>query len=395
VSNGVRLAARIQPLDPILFGDNRSARAGEDHTLSDQDPAPSTLYGALGARIALCLGASVHEWDRARPVLGEHAPDLATHDSERSALEGYALLDPEGRMWFPRPLHFRVEATHGRWFALPLLVPAGETASVPSSLGFERRLVPAVASGEESLPAEVEDDLFVDESLLAEILAGEAGAASPLSSSVRGRDSFFRVEVRAGLGMANALNTAGEGLLFTRPYRRFAQAIDRGDGWRGAGFIAWYRVRDLAASDPASWNGPGFLGGDRRRARIAFEIAPERPLGRVLEAVCAAAPESRGWLAYLLTPAVAPAGPLAFEGRKPVAAAIGKPLHVSGWNARDGGPRPLLTLLPAGSVLFFSWDPGLGAGERGNWISERWLAAIDGGGYGASGFGRLLIGVWK
>jgi hypothetical protein len=390
---GVRLAARIEPIDPLLFGDSRSARSGEDHTLTDQDPAPSTLYGAIGARIAHCLQATVGAWDRARPVLGEFTPDLSAEDPDRAALEGYALLDTDGRAWFPRPLYFRVEETNGQWFALPPMLPGDEATGVPSSLPFSLRLAPAAGRDEDASPAEVETELFVDESLLAGILACEVGAGQALSSSARRRESFFRPEVRAGVGMTNDLNTAGEGLLFTRPYRRFAGGIDRRDGWRAAGFRAWYRVRDLDGHDPAAWSGIGFLGGDRRRTRLAFELAQEEPLGRVLRAVCAAAPASRGWLAYLLTPAVASGEPVTFEGRRPVAAAVGRPLHASGWNARDGSPRSLLTLLPAGSVFFFPWDDDLAAGERGRWISERWLSALAGG-YGASGFGRLLIGVW-
>jgi hypothetical protein len=69
---------------------------------------------------------------------------------------------------------------------------------------------------------------------------------------------------------------------------------------------------------------------------------------------------------------------------------------VSGWAAAaaEPGPRPLLALLPAGSVFFFKWqddeqDPEL----RSAWLREHWLAPLSPE-YAAAGFGRILTGVW-
>jgi hypothetical protein len=392
---GVRLAVRIEPLDPLLFGDNRSARAGEDHALADQDPSPATLYGAIGARIAGCLGARRRsDWEnRAARVLGPFAKDLAD-DSERAELRGYALADPDGELWFPRPLHAPIGERRGgrrELVAMPRLRPAEPDDVAASSLTYPRRLSAGAAAA--PLGAEeVEDELLVAPRLLQEILAGAELAVGDLSLLVRSRESFFRAETRAGLGMDNSRNAAAEGLLFTRPYRRFGGAARGGRGWAGAGYLAWYEVRDLGDEDLAVWSGNGFLGGDRRRARLGFERAPERPLGDLLEEVLTRAEASRGYFAYLLTPAVA-GQPVALGGREPVAAAVGRPWPASGWDQAAGGPRPLVTLLPAGSVFFYEWEPGIGAEAKRSRIAGSWLAPLAGG-YGKSGFGRVLIGVW-
>jgi len=101
------LEIRIDPLDPLLFGDNRSARAGEDHGQLDQDPSPTTFYGAVGARIASELGALGRgsEWSRAEPVLGPFTQELDAGARDRSQLLGIAYRDPEGELWFPKPAH--------------------------------------------------------------------------------------------------------------------------------------------------------------------------------------------------------------------------------------------------------------------------------------------------
>jgi len=47
-----RYKVNLMPIEPILFSDNRSARAGGDHLIRDQNPSPHAIYGAIGAYIA-------------------------------------------------------------------------------------------------------------------------------------------------------------------------------------------------------------------------------------------------------------------------------------------------------------------------------------------------------
>lgn len=395
------LQVRLEPVDPMLFGDNRSARAGEDHALTDQDPSPATLYGAIGARIASHLGARGRaSWNRAEPVLGKFEPDLGHGSPDRAELRGYAATDTDGRLWFPRPLHFRVSVSQrGRSrIAFPSLRPIGaeeaERERGLSSLGFPHRLT--AGEPESSIFEEDDGELLVSESRLGEILASpERTLPGDLSSSIRTRSDFYAAEMRLGLAMDNAANRNLEGRFFSRPYRRYLGGFGIAEpAWRSAGFLAWYKVLDLAGQSPSEWSGIGFFGGDRRRVRLDF--TPEAsPLARVRDQVLAAVPGSLGFIVYLLTPAVDEGGGgVRLDGEAPIAAAVGRMAHASGWNSADSSPRPILTLIPAGSVYFFEWPAGGSEESRREWIERHWLAPLSEG-YRNSGFGRILLGVWR
>jgi CRISPR type III-B/RAMP module-associated protein Cmr3 len=395
------LQVRLEPVDPMLFGDNRSARAGEDHTLSDQDPSPATLYGAIGARIASRLGARGRStWNgQAKAVLGSFEPDLGQGSPDRAELCGYAGTDVDGRLWFPRPLHFRVSGSQrgGSRITLPALRPVGaaeaEREKGLSSLSFPRRL--HAPEAESSLFEEDDGELLVDESRLGEILASpESTPLGDVGPSVRTRAGFYAPEPRLGLAMDNAANLNLEGRFFSRPYRRYLSGFGLLEpAWRSAGFTAWYRVRELAGQSLEDWNGLGFFGGDRRRVELAF--APEAaPLARLRDQVLAAVPGSLGFVTYLLTPAVDEGHGVRLEGTSPFAAAVGRPVYTSGWNSAEASPRPILTLIPAGSVYFFAWPAGGSEESRREMISRHWLAPLSEA-YRNSGFGRILPGVWR
>lgn len=390
------LHVRIEPVDPLLFGDNRSARLGESHAVGDQDPSPATLFGAVGARIAYRLQArGERHWTPAEPVLGPFQPGTgpAVPGTKTAELRGYALADAAGKPWFPQPLHLRVEREGRAAFAVELLRPADAPAlsSLPAGWRPLGAQVPA--------RDEVETPLLVDEDLLAEALSGTLRPPRRLDVSARERSHFYSPEPRLGLALDNSANTAVPGRLFARPYRRFGSATGPGaPGWRSAGFLAWFQVLDLAGHPESFFNGTAFLGGDRRRACMDFAPAPEPYLPRVLEAVKAGAIASRGFLTYLLTPARVPSsGPLTFAGERPVGGAVGRSLLVSGWHAagKITGPRPIQPLMPAGSVLFFEWGPKRAdAATRERWIEESWFASLDPAD-AREGFGRVLVGVWS
>jgi CRISPR type III-B/RAMP module-associated protein Cmr3 len=390
------LRVRIEPIEPLLFGDNRSARVGESHVLGDQDPSPATLFGAIGARIAHCLNVrGERDWAAAEPVLGPFEADAGSApDGRRTAeLMGYGLADPEGRLWFPQPLHLRVEREGKGTHAVEALRPAD--TPVLSSLPTGWR--PLTASVE--MTGEVDTPLLLAEATLEAVLSGTLEMPFSLGRSARERQDFYAPEPRLGVAIGNAANTALPGRLFARPYRRFSSAVrPEGGGWESSGFLAWFRVLDLAGASASAFDGTAFLGGDRRRARVRFELEAEPFLPRILDAVKAQAAASRGYLTYLLTPARLPtAGPIGFAGETPVGGAAGRPLFVSGWSsaARAKGPRPMQALLPAGSVLFFEWGPERrDAASRERWIEERWFTALTPEG-SREGFGRVLLGVWS
>jgi CRISPR/Cas system CMR-associated protein Cmr3 (group 5 of RAMP superfamily) len=397
-------SVRIEPIDPLLFGDNRSARAGEDHRLTDQDPSPITFYGAIGGRVASVLGATgERSWSesQASGILGAFSadPDAAQGAERRAQLLGYCLKSASGTLWFPKPLHLRVARKSDGLRVHDLLRPSpreplGTEPSFLSSIPAGAR--PLEPGARELLDREDEEELLIDETLLRSILgADESMNGRGIESTSCTPSDLYQGEGRIGLTLGNETNTAVEGRLFSRPYRRFRATLDSGEpAWRCAGFQAWYQVPGSGSHE--DWDGIGYLGGDRRRAILSFAACEAAPLAALRSSVIDAAADSLGFLVYLLTPAVAEARRLQFAGRSPVASSIGKPRPASGWRgaAKEPGPRPLVTLVPAGSVFFFDWETVGSSAARRALIESYWLQPVSGT-YPCSGLGRALIGVWK
>ncbi len=382
-------SAALEPVDPILFGDSRSARAGLDHLQLDQDPSPLTLHAAVAKFI----------WDASRSpqfpsALGDQVDDILQPGTASVAeLLGFAYREAGGALWFPKPLHFRCsrEVRKGerpRFFSHDLLSPSERLDNSTSSCPLERVLLgPALAQ-------EAQEPLLIAEARLAQVLTGSIRQES-LDGSARPLSDVFLPEMRPGIVIQNATGRTEEGMFFSRPYRRFGPATVEYQGSAlGWGFAGW-----MATPGALTHLGPnlGFLGGDRRRVRIQLEALSSRGdvLASLREGVLQHAGRSRGFLLYLLTPRIVDAVTPwpAVNGVRPIAAATGKPQFVSGWNTKLHQPRPLVALEPAGSVYFFRWPDGAGEEGRKRVVEEQWLSAVGSG--GAAGFGRVLVGVWK
>ena len=81
---------------------------------------------------------------------------------------------------------------------------------------------------------------------------------------------------------------------------------------------------------------------------------------------------------------------------KLVAAAVGRPVTVSGWDLIENIPKPSRRLVPAGSVYFveLQGEPDLGAVRQ--WVGALWLQpwASQPEQDRRDGFGLILVGAW-
>ncbi|MFP3941779.1 MAG: type III-B CRISPR module-associated Cmr3 family protein [Acidobacteriota bacterium] len=393
----IDLKARLEALDPLLFGENRSARAGEDHDLADQDPSPFTLFGAVGSRIAAAFGASgPSDWPKVQSVLGRFRKELEPGDPDGFQLLGYAVAGADGAPWFPAPLHLRFDRrTSALGTGDVRLIPHDSLRPEPwprgtwSSTGPGWRLR---APGEEP-EEEAEGQIWIDQSLLGAALTG-ASSPSALAGQAELPTHLFRPENRIGLAIRNRTNTAVEGRLFARPYRRFASFVPQtGPAWRSGGYVVYVRVRELAGKTASDLGGIGFLGGDRGRCKASF--VEEDPLAALRGAVEGVAGEADGLLLYLLTPAPASTSWPEVEGQVPLAAAVGKGRRISGWNGASHRPRGIEVLIPEGSVAFYRWPEGRGTPEaRVELIRSLWLQSIADR-FSNVGLGRVLPGIWR
>lgn len=379
---------QIDPLDPLLFGDSRSARAGLDHLQRDQDPSPLTIHGALGQHVLEACGGS---WPC--PPLGVRQDDVLDPSGEMAELLGFTYRGAEGQPLFPKPLHLRCRRSkRGRLLPVDLLAPAAlpTKARASSQAQWEELFLAPEPAGDEE-PDEYEGDVWISEAILREVLCGRAPSSDV---GLYLENHVYRPEGRPGIAVDNRTGRVFEGAFFTRPYRRFRPPpLDPRNPHAGAGMTAWLRTLEPV---PESSGDTAFLGGDRRRARLCFEKVGEQPrevLPDLLAAVVRAAEEerTRGFVLVLLTPAIQEPGVPVVEDLEPVAAVQGKPSHVSGWDVRARQPRPLLALVPAGSCFFYRWPSAEGHGEL---VRRLWLQAFRRRG-AAVGFGRCLVGVWR
>ncbi len=385
---GYYYEVRIQPIDPLLFGDNRSARAGLDHVRLDQDVSPHAIHGAIGQFVA--GGASV--WPEHR--LGPRVDDIFEADPQSVAsLLGFAH-DHQGRLWFHCPRHLRLRrlAWSGAFQPVGLLAP--QSLSGAAGEAPERELLLTGTSDDEQ---DHEGPVLVDLPLLGEILGGRFPPSIAEQTVTPGE--IYDRELRPGLAVDPVRGVAAEGMLFTRPYRRFdSPRADEASDALASGFRAWLKTPGVLAEETstgASLQGTGFLGGDRGRVRLEIAGLGACPLPSLRSSIerAVSEEESDGFLVYLLTPRIGTeAGPV-IDGFAPVAAAVGKPRYTSGWNSQLSAPRPLRALAPAGSVYFYRWPGGASTTGRADLMRRLWLAAPDAEG-AAAGFGRVLPGVW-
>ncbi len=392
---GMIYQVNLMPIEPILFSDNRSASAGEDHLIRDQDPSPHTIYGAIGACLAGAFGAEINQnkWTpEAEKYLGKLITDMQIGSTDRAELMGFFYQDAQDEFWFPRPLHVRLRQREKDQPVVAgkrmRIMPQKPGLAASSLLDFENYL------SYERDDDEAELDDYISANILKEILCDVDVSVKPsLENDILPLEQIYRSETRLGLGMDNGANRPRRGLLFSRPYRRFNSKTYAESGeWRSVAITAFYKTREAIPPQKIPANHLAFLGGDRGRALIQF-IEVSEPLQKLRVAVENAATESDGFFCYLLTPTVREANWPLIENQQPIAAAIGKEKVISGWNSEaPQHPRPIYKLVPAGSTLFFNWPEQI---DRVKLIREHWLQPISADHFRNSGFGRMLIGVWK
>lgn len=389
----------LMPIDPLLFSDNRSARAGEDHLIRDQDPSPHTIYGAIGANIASKLDVKINssEWEKAKEYLGEFETSIENGSEDRSELICFFYADSGGKAWFPRPRHIMLrESGNMISTGMPVEITPQKDLLTSSSLSAPDHFLSIKRDDHET-----DKELLFSQGMLKKTLCGTVEPNTPLNpgGDILTTDKIYLPETRLGIGMDSDKNNVLESVLFSRPYRRFASDIKlETSEWSSAAIIAYFQTLKALSETQLSNKPVAFLGGDRARTLISFQKENElKPLPDLKQEVRKHVGGSTGFFCYLLTPAVKESKWPQINGIDPLAISTGKTITISGWdtNTIDQHPRPIRQLIPAGSVFFYKWaSPD--DNDRKALIDQYWLEPIAANHkYRNSGFGRILIGVWK
>ena len=371
----------LEPLDVWLFRDGRPFTAGTDHhARSLFPPSPRTLYGALRTKLlfdAVERGdGRLDDREFVERTVGP--PD----DLGRLTLRGPLLArrEPDGRVvrYFSAPLDVaRVEEAGRGEGAWQILAPRADLLGLVTDAGLA---LPWAAPMGRPAPAEgrwlAEDDFFAT-------LLGEPRPA------VEAGD-LYQTELRSGIELdwtdgVRTRRVAREGRLYTVAFVRPSP---------GVGLCL-----DVDGYDGLSATGLLGLGGEGRASRydMLSATAPDRTAarervaraGRLKVVLATPAFFARGWLPSWVDPASrVTLG--ATGGLRLLAAALGRPLGVGGFDVRAGRPRPIRPAVPAGSVYWFE------EAERG--AAGRAFDALDGrtvsDDAATIGFGLCCVGVW-
>jgi len=341
----------IEPSDVWLFRDSRPFAAGEGHAATTiYPPAPFTVQGALRSWL---LGSEMIDWAAFRDQSDDPAKEMAArigHPPRKGvagSLGAFRMRGPlrarrvagRAEILYPAPLDiYHVE--DGQWRALR----PGKTAAV---MDWDEGLSPL-------LPDPNDPNDKPDEE------PGTALTHAGLRDYFDGRrfgllaGSEMMPEPRLGIAMDYAAGRAADSMLYLAEFARLPSPTEA----ERYGLL-------VEVDDALNWPGQGVIsmGGEARASLVRKLGAPELPeppptltsaarfkIILLTPAWFAAGrrPENGDWAAFFGTSAGAKL--------KCVAAAVGRPLYLGGWDAARGGHKPLRGFVPPGSVFYFESD---------------------------------------
>ena len=374
----------IEPHDPLIFRDGRPFHAtpgARARTLPF--PYPSTLVGAT----------------RTRAGWTERGFDTSRIDELRQLrVRGPFLvaLSPDGDLqeWlFPAPADaLLLKTSKGdvrRVWLQPVQFPEGVYLDMPQGL----HPVSANPATKEK-PFKSAPRFWTWRTLeawLSQPRPKDDGVI-PTELGLEGLPTEERMHVR----IDTSTGTAKEEFLFQTVGLSFIQTLRGNNGHAALGEARFYGL--ALETDASLLSGPDFLGGERRIVywRSASEASPTCP-----DAIRKHIVEFGFARLMLATPAYFERGFLPEWFLKQfsdltvtvMAAALARPVAISGWDMEKKQPKASRRLVPAGSVYFLKLEGSSDA--RSVFVNKFWLQAIsDSAQDRRDGFGLALLGAW-
>ena len=360
----------LDPLDVLLFRDGRPRVTGDSHLMTGPfPPPPSALYGAFRSALlaqddARFTPLATQSGDGYAPT-GATAPFQNRSDAVAEAVgtpaqTGTLTLDrvllaqrtSSGTVpLFPAGLDLvrpKDDARDGERLLLRPVDDGPIRTSLPE--GLRRLAVPSEEDFLEALPAYLTPDAFT------RYLQG-LGAGLPLAAMQAGPEAPFGVSARTSVMLEDAGGTAADGMLYTTEFVRLRE--ERG---------ARYGFAVTVSGAPSLTNPFLRLGAEQRAAKCLpaqiaepdFAAVLPRPQKCFRLVLAAPAPFDSGWRPGFLDDDLT--GTLGGCAVRLRAAAVGRYVHVGGWDLVRARPRPARRAVPTGSVYFFDVVEGDPAG---------------------------------
>ncbi len=311
----------LEALDPLFFRDGRPFALGEESYASGIfPPLPSTLRGALRS-MWISQQLSAPNADKDGLALASVKVSLT-----------YFGLGIAGNPVFPVPLDLFFTEKEGLAQPMELIQP-DFTSSCPPQV---THLFKADADGKtESVTGYL---------LELEVMQNYLNGVSDAGFATKRLSDFVKKEHKIGIGRNNATHRTKDGLLFRLVANRFVE--DETIGKLSLLLdVEGFDDPQTTLSDVAVTP----LGGERRSVTAAPTLfnLPAKPTisGEVFKVVLLTPGLFDSWFpAHLLDD---------FPGLNLVAAAVGKPVSVGGWDVLNQQPKPMRRAVPAGSVFLF------------------------------------------
>ena len=385
----------FEPFDTLFFRESRPLDTISGTELSSLFPPPArTVVGAIRSLI----GENRQINGERRPIVWKNYLESDEYQNIRDEIGG-ANDDDFGQLELQGPFLIRKEQ---RLYPVPLSLMEKDNhfyclqigKQVHCDLGEKVRL-PKLAK--EVKGAKPLDKAWLTKCGLKKVLCGEL----PHCSEVIRQSELFKYESRLGIVRDRQTRATQEGLLYqTQQLRLCCEDIKIGA-----------IVKGISADLQPNTKQVTRFGGEGRLASV--EITDELPPTVTPEN------HSQNLFLMLLTPAYLgwkkdnwlPApnfqrdesgectvwkGKINGVALKIISAVLGKPIREGGWNLRKHCPRPLKSLVPAGSVWFCQVEGNLDnaiKGLNGYHIHD----GTESGYKEAQGLGRgeLIVGIWK
>lgn len=369
----------IEAEDVWFFRDTRSFGRGEDHVAGCLfPPFPATIAGAIRARV---IGAHPN-WSQSAFNNGSDTPlyekigkpdNLGPHFRIRGPFLARRMADGNIQQYYPLPKDtFYEQVEQSRFGVFKPRQLDGLAANWESNKAYAP-LWPPNGDRKDG----VEDVYWLSPTSLGFYQTSKKFTAEPESS-------FYGYEERTGIARNWQTRMAEKQMLYLARFVRLKP---------NTGLLVW--VDPQVQLSESGWLS---LGGESRAARFQqvedkqVRLAPPfQTKGKNRLKVILLTPSyfQQGWQpqggdwSKVGLPA----------GAQLCAAALGRPLVISGWDIARGPQKPLRAFVPAGSVYYFKWEEALSKDLDPSTIT--FTEADTNTDYGRLGLGQIVFADWE
>ena len=337
------ITIELDAIDTLFFRDGKPFSMGEETWAEGIFPPPlSVIYGALRT---VYFAEHINEFQRLKvnSSLNKEGKDITL--SLRIVNSAFRIAN---NTYFPIPLDLiKLKSlrpqTKGISFLLKPVKPHGISNSP-----FSNCLIPLSQEIAESEIESIDNGLFTIDTLL------EYLNASSISHNYKELSEWVSQEPKVGIGRNNETNTSSDSGMLYRVGMNRLKKINVGNKSNEPITLA-LQIDGISVNSSLMR-----LGGEGKVVKVSnadgidwFSVEPPDLTGKTQFKV------------YLSTPSLFKSGWLPDFSNKfqdcninasLVAAAVGRPIHIGGFDMKNNCPKPMLKAVPSGSVYYYKTD---------------------------------------